>query len=467
VALSCASDGSLWTTGEQDGVWRLTPRGDRLQAVRLPISPELQSLAPLAILADRRGWVWLGTDLGVLVWNGHEWRHLSQESGLIWNDIDQSALAEDPDGSLWIGTSGGLSHLLHPEHVFDPQPLSISVTDMERGSQALGVGKKLVLPWAPLPLSIQISSPMMRNRSGLVFEYQMKGFDHGWIECQNGEAVFSGLPPGAYTFSARAVNSDLNAASESLEMQISVLSPWWRTWWMLALYVFGLAGLLWGLHRLYENHLVARGKELEALVSERTRELEASRAQLRMQASHDELTGMLNRKAILAALSIEMKRAVRDSMTIAVALVDLDHFKQINDVCGHLAGDEALRLFADAVRKAIRSYDHAGRYGGEEFLLVLSRIPRAEVKSRLIKLQGLISNLPFHWQDKEFKINCSAGVAVYSFSNSLCTMEALLSAADQSLYLAKASGRNRVVFSDARWPLGKVDHPREHRVSAS
>ncbi len=190
LTLSCARDGSLWTTGEQTGVWRLTPHGDRLQAQQLQVPPEMQSLAPLAILADRRGWIWLGTDLGVLVWNGHEWRHLSQESGLIWNDIDQGALAEDPDGSIWIGTSAGLSHLLHPEQVFDPQPIGISVAGIENGSQHLSDTNSLVLHWTPLPFAIQITSPTMRNRSELMFEYRMKGLHQAVRVAQVLAAIF-------------------------------------------------------------------------------------------------------------------------------------------------------------------------------------------------------------------------------------------------------------------------------------
>lgn len=452
LALSCAQDGSIWATGEQDGVWRFTPHGNRLQGWQLQIPLGLQSLAPLAILSDHRGWIWLGTDLGVLAWNGHEWRHLTRESGLMWNDVDQNALTEDQDGSLWIGTSGGLSHLLHPERVFDAQPISISITGVERNGKTLSGDADLVMRWAKEPLEIQISSPTMRNRSELVFQYQMSGLDSDWINSQNGEAAFYGLPPGDYLFSARAVNQALNAVSETQKIHISVLPPWWRSTWMITLGAFATLLLLWASHRWYEGHLLARSRELEALVAERTREVEASRAQLRIQASHDELTGMLNRKAILAALESEMKRAVRDSTTVAVALVDIDHFKQINDVCGHLAGDAALRRFADAVRHVIRSYDHAGRYGGEEFLLVLSRIPLPEIKARLNNLQRAISNISFQCKDNEFNINCSVGVAVYDLSNHLCTLESLLSAADQSLYKAKASGRNCVVFSDVCWP---------------
>jgi len=454
LSLSCAGDGSLWATGETDGVWRFAPQGGRLQARQLPIPPEFHSLAPLSILADRRGWIWIGTDLGVLAWNGREWRHLTRQSGLVWPDTDQNALAEDGDGSLWIGTSGGLSRLIHPEGVFQPQPIGIAVTAVRRGAQSPTAVKGLSLPWASEPLDIQISSPTMRNRSELLFEYRMQGLHDGWIQSPSGEAVFSGLPPGNYTFSARASNPALNAVSETLEMRISVLPPWWRTWEMLVLYALVPLGLLWCGHRLYDRHLLTRAEKLEMLVAERTHELEASRTQLRIQATRDELTGMLNRKAILAALEAEMKRAIRDSTTVGIALVDLDHFKRINDVCGHLAGDEALRVFADAVRRAIRGYDHAGRYGGEEFLLVLSHVPLGEIKPRLIDLQSSISNLRFTWQDREFVLNCSAGVSIYGLSNHRCSLEALISAADRSLYQAKAAGRNRVIFSDVGWPGG-------------
>ena len=469
LSLSCARDGSLWATGETDGVWRFVPQGGRLQAAQLPIPPEFHSLAPLSILADHRGWIWMGTDLGVLAWNGHEWRHLTRESGLVWPDVDQNALAEDRDGSVWIGTSGGLSHLIHPESVFVSQPIGITVTQIERGNQSLMLAKSLALPWTSEPLNIQISSPTMRNRSELVFEYRMQGLHSGWIQSQNGEAVFSSLPPGDYTFSARATNPALNAVSETLQMQISVLPPWWRSSWMLALYALALLCLLWGFNRFYEGHLLARSRELEALVSERTRELEASRAQLRIQATHDELTGMMNRKAVLAALASEMRRAVRDSTTVGVALVDLDHFKRINDVCGHLAGDEALRVFAESVRGAIRPYDHAGRYGGEEFLLVLSHVPLPDIKARLINLQRSISNLSFRWREHEFTINCSAGVSVYSLLNHRCSLEELLTAADQALYQAKASGRNRVVFGDDIGLGAKASAPQEeeHHSSAT
>jgi diguanylate cyclase (GGDEF)-like protein len=445
--LACGADGSMWATGLQTGTWRLTPSGSRVNAWQLAIPQEFQKLAPLAILADRRGWVWLGTDLGLVVWNGREWRHLTQESGLIWNDINKSTLTNGPDGSLWVETSGGLAHLVHPERVFDPRVLAISISGIVRGGQVYPAAQEITLPWASLPLRIHISSPATANRSDLIFKYRMEGLQPDWIETQDGMAVFSALPPGKYTFMAMASNSGLHAFSPTVKMDIRILSPWWRSYWFYTLCGLTFLLLLIAAVHLYARQLRANSRQLEKLVSERTRELEASREQLRIQATHDGLTGMLNRTAILRTMTAEMDRARRESRTVIVALVDLDHFKRVNDTHGHLTGDVALRWFAAAVGAAIRPYDHAGRYGGEEFLLVLTELPRDAIDQRLASLHAAISNLKICEHGVRFTLNCSIGATVFDPSDQAGSVESLLAIADRSLYAAKAQGRNRVVFS--------------------
>jgi len=446
LAVSCARDGAIWITGDQTGTWRLAADGVRMQASQLELPSELRTLAPLSILVDHRGWVWLGTDMGLVVWNGQNWRHLTQESGLIWNDVDEGMLREVADGSLWIGTSSGVSHLLHPERVFDTIPLTISLTEFNRGeTNYLGV-QQPTMPWGGSPLRFRISSPTMRNLSELVLKIRMVGYQPEWMETQTGNATFASLPPGKFTFMAMACNPSLNACSDPLKVDFEVLPPWWRTYWFYGLCALALLLFLAASIHLYSRQLRARSLRLETLVSERTRELEASREQLRIQATHDGLTGMLNRVAILRALTAETDRALRENRTIVVALVDLDHFKRINDRYGHLAGDEALRWFAAAVGAAIRAYDNAGRYGGEEFLLTLAEVPREAVEQRLVSLQNSISNLKICARGSEFTLNCSMGATVFDPSDGTATVESLLSIADDALYAAKAAGRNRVVL---------------------
>ena len=445
LSLSCAQNGAIWVTGDLTGTWRLTPSGQRLSAWKLELPPEMRTLTPLAIVADHRGWVWMGTDMGLLVWNGQSWRHLTQESGLIWNDVNQGIMREASDGSMWIGTSGGLSHLLHPEHVFDSIPLLASLTEIKRGdTNYLGLGQ-IKMTWAGPPLQFRVSSPTLRNLSELVLKIRMVGFQSDWMVTR-GNATFSRLPPGEFTFMAKVCNPDLNACSEPVQVGITVLPPWWRTYWCYGLCILAFLLLLALSVHLYARQLRARGRHLELLVSQRTRELEASREQLHIQATHDGLTGMLNRVAILRTLTAELERARREKRTVVVALIDLDYFKRINDEYGHLAGDEALRWFAAAVGAAIRLYDHAGRYGGEEFLLVLTEVPREAVEQRLTRLHKAISNLQINQRGVEFRLNCSMGATVFDPSDGPGSVESLLSIADQALYAAKAAGRNRVIF---------------------
>lgn len=455
LAVSCAAAGTLWVTGEQAGVWKLMEQGGRLRASHLELPPSLQSPAYLAILVDRRGWVWLGSDAGLAVWNGQNWRHLTEESGLIWNDISQGVLEEGPDGSLWIGTSGGLGHLLHPEHVFNPVPLAVSVTGIERGSQAYDAEHSLTLAWAATPLRFQFSSATMRNRSELAFQYRMDGLQTDWVESADGLAVYSALPPGEYEFEARVRNPALRTTSAPVKIGVRILAPWWRTNWFYGLCLMCLAMVLMAGDRLRARHMQKRRAELEEQVRQRTAELEVSREQLRIQAAHDGLTGLLNRTAVLRALALEMDRCRREKKTLVVALVDLDHFKQVNDKYGHMAGDEALRWFASAVGSAIRVYDHAGRYGGEEFLLVLAPVPQEAVEHRLNRLHAAISNLRISAGETGFTLNCSIGATAFDPAGTQGSIEALLSVADHALYEAKAAGRNRVIFRPANYREGE------------
>jgi diguanylate cyclase (GGDEF)-like protein len=445
-ALSCAADGVMWVVGSQGDIWRVTSSGDRLRAWQLESPPGLRNLFLLAILVDRRGWVWMGTDQGLLVWNGQSWRHLTQESGMIWNDVNEGVMREAPDGSLWIATSGGLSHMLHPERVFDAIPLTVSLTEVRRGDTSYIGVPQITLPWAGPPLLFRISSPAMRNRSELALKIRMVGFQSEWMETRDGNATFASLPAGNYTFMAMACNPALNACSTPLQLDIRILPPWWRTYWFYVDCILAFLLLLIVAVHLYERQLRAKSRHLEALVSERTRELEASREQLRVQATHDGLTGMLNRTAVLRMLTAEMDRARRESRSVILALVDLDNFKRINDTHGHMAGDDALRWFAAAVGAAIRPYDHAGRYGGEEFLLVLTELPREVVEQRLTRLHAAISNLQVCGRGAKFTLNCSMGATVFDPSDQAGSVESLLVIADRALYAAKAEGRNRVVF---------------------
>ncbi len=455
IALSCAESGELWVTGQRIGVWRLRPSGDHLVPWHLEFPAELHGLEAYSILACRHGLLWLGTDQGLLGWNGSTWRHLSQESGMIWNDVDEWGLTEAADGSVWVGTSGGLAHLLHPEHVFDPVALPIAITGLYRGTDEYPLGDRLDLPWTTLPLRLQLSSPTVRNRSDLVFRYQIGGLQSDWTESRDGLVVLSGVPPGDYNIAATAFNSSLNATSGNVRLHLLIRPPWWRKAWFITLTAIILGFLIALATRLYARKIRNRSHHLEALVRQRTKELEESRELLRIQATFDGLTGMLNRSAILQELNKQIANARKNGKPLILALTDVDHFKQVNDTYGHLTGDDALRRFASALRFSIRTSDSVGRYGGEEFLIILNDVPPAFAESRIAHLHKAISSLRVRVGEDEIRINCSIGATVFDPLTGDSDAETLLAIADNALYQAKAAGRNRVAFSGTAIAAGK------------
>jgi diguanylate cyclase (GGDEF)-like protein len=172
-------------------------------------------------------------------------------------------------------------------------------------------------------------------------------------------------------------------------------------------------------------------------------ELVAARESMRHAATHDSLTGLMNRGEILSLLKRELERARRERKPVGVVLGDIDHFKGVNDTLGHLFGDEALREIGRRLRAQLRAYDGVGRYGGEEFLMVLPTCDLPGALARADELRQIIAGAPVLCSGAERSITMSMGVTVSS-SGEKTPVEVLLSQADAGLYLAKERGRNRI-----------------------
>ena len=174
-------------------------------------------------------------------------------------------------------------------------------------------------------------------------------------------------------------------------------------------------------------------------------ELLKAREALREQATHDGLTGLLNRTTILEKLDDELSRAVRTGTPVSVLMTDLDRFKSINDTHGHLAGDAVLREAARRLKAAARRYDSVGRYGGEEFLVVLPGCDASDAALQAERMREAIGGTPFLAPSQPISVTASLGVACVSH----CAPEVLVREADDALYEAKEQGRNRVVVHAA------------------
>ena len=176
-----------------------------------------------------------------------------------------------------------------------------------------------------------------------------------------------------------------------------------------------------------------------------TKSLRADRERLREQATHDPLTGLWNHSTILEALAAEFSRASREGVAVSVLMVDLDHFKRVNDTYGHAAGDQVLKETACRLRTAVRQYDLVGRVGGEEFLIVL---PHCTAQGAAVigeRIRACIGEAPIETSKGALQITGSIGVATWT-PDDQAAPGALLQTADKALYRAKHGGRNRVEY---------------------
>lgn len=168
----------------------------------------------------------------------------------------------------------------------------------------------------------------------------------------------------------------------------------------------------------------------------------AAREEMRFHATHDLLTGIDNREVVIDAMNRESSRQLREGRAFGIVLLDLDHFKSVNDTFGHLAGDVVLKEAALRMKQAVRPYDTVGRWGGEEFLAV---VPSSDTEGTLAlaeRIREAIQSTPVTTQAGDVRVTASCGVAASTESNRL-DPQTLLRLADEALYRAKEHGRNR------------------------
>ncbi|NII12093.1 diguanylate cyclase [Oleiagrimonas sp. C23AA] len=452
VDVATTPDGRLWLASDDRGLgWASLSDGADLK-VHAVHDQLLAHTALYALEVDGDGRLWAGSDAGMDVRTRHGWRRLDREDGLAWNDMSPGAFHVDADGSIWIGTSGGVSHLLDPATLIPDAMTAPVMLSARYGHRMLQGRSASALPWNGEALSVNLARTGLAHPGSQQLQYRLleAGETSAPWESTRLQAVrFAALRAGNYQFQARWQDPALRAHSPAIALSIAITPPWWRSRWAWAAYGLLVLAAFWWLARLRHAHLLRRQAELERLVEERTRALqadkhalEAARQALQYEASHDALTGLLNRGAVVEALVDAMVGHAGDRRPLAVALIDLDHFKRINDTYGHLAGDAVLVQGAQKLRQLVGSGVALGRYGGEEFLLVW---PGLDLREDLEALFAPVIEAIYLDGDTRLAVTCSIGVAWARHGDDVSS---LLRRADEALYRAKQTGRARVVQAD-------------------
>ena len=463
---------TLWIGGS-GGLYRLGMTNGRItSSVRFDAS-QIGDNAVLAVHVDRSGRVWVGTGNGVSAYDGTRWVSADTTTGLVWDDVSQNGISEDPDGTIWVATGNGLSHLLHPERLFQTAAPDVALQDVRLGGRRLTGGR---VPFTTAPLTLTLGTTDYASEDQIRFRYRMTGVDGDWVNATSAQIRYASVPPGTHTLIVGADNPLTHLSAMTQSIRITMGWPWWKRWWaelgegLLAIGTV-CAAASWHTARYERNQ-----RQLERLVVLRTRELEIrtdeieqarrrvedqatllqkQAAALRLQTMRDGLTGLLNRVTIERQLA-ETLRATDQRRECAVALLDIDHFKQINDRHGHLRGDQVLRDAARRIAGQLGPKDAAGRYGGEEFIVVLDdRDGRAA--ERLLALHERIRGECFLIGETPERVTVSIGLAWLRPNDG---WESLVGRADKALYAAKRAGRDRIVEEETPRPRrATVDGP--------
>ncbi len=356
-----------------------------------------------------------------------------------------------PDGRLWYATAAGATSI-DPGHStpYAGEP-EAEIESLSVDGKPVSLARNVVLKKGEHDLQVNFTAPDFIAANHLRFRYRLQGFDSVWNDAgSRRQAIYTHLPPGDYTLQVQA--QDGQGWPHHSSTLMFMLPPYfWQTAWFRVLGGISILLAGYGVYRVRVYSLRHRGKVLQECVVQRTAELqeairqaEAAQQKLREQATLDSLTRLWNRSHIFELLQREATRAEREHLDLCVLMLDVDHFKHINDTLGHLGGDRVLEQIAAILVEQTREYDYAGRYGGEEFLVVLCNCTLATGMRRSEAIRAAIASAHVEYDGTVIPVTASFGVAEVVQGRSI---EHALKDADLALYRAKHSGKNRVCSS--------------------
>ncbi len=284
-----AKDDSIWIGyREPYGVSRVTFDGARFSVRTFTEKDGLGSDKALFVGADVAGRIWYGSDRGVDFYNGVRWRHYDQQDGLIWDDCDAASFLADPDGSVWIGTSGGLSHF-RPAASPAFAPPAVEITEANIGGHPIDMSQPVRVNHGHAPLLAFFAALTFVDERTVRSRYRLAGFADEWVETSLRQLEYANLPPGKYTLEVEARGSDGEWSQNPARMSLEVLPLWWETWWARLGVCGGLFLAVWSYVWSRERRYRKEQQRLASAVDQRTRELRVEKAQIERKNAEIEL----------------------------------------------------------------------------------------------------------------------------------------------------------------------------------
>ena len=409
------------------------------------------------IVPDELGRVWLSTNRGLAAYDPatRSVRTFRRSHGLQGDEFNFGAYFRGRDGTVFFGGPNGYNSFVPERLHFNTLPPRIALTEVlkantpvSRTPEAL---TRLALGFRDNVLTLRFAALDFTGTKENRYQYRLDGFNDRWIDAGNvGQATYTNLNGGRYTFRVRAANSDGVWNERGLGIDLQVDPPPWQTWWARTIYGLVIAGIIlavwlwqrWRVEReaAYARRLRREVEDRTAELDERNRAMELANKQLREASITDPLTGLGNRRCLRDTM-VESASA-QDAAPSVLMIVDLDHLKPINDQYGHDGGDAVINRIAEILRHLFRSADLIVRWGGDEFVVWCRGCDLETASALAERVRVAVAKCIFHVGDGAVaRTSCSIGFATVPFipqAPELLDWEQSLNLADMALYRAKS-----------------------------
>lgn len=348
------------------------------------------------------------------------------------------------DGSLWFATAKGVSTVKPARLTASTEialPTIIENINVDGKPIALPLlGESVFIPPGVSRLSFHYAGLSFIMPQRLNFQTRLVGFNDSWVNRQHMTgAEYTNLPPGEYTFMVRASYPNAQWQDNQQVVHIVIQSFFWqKAHFKFAVFVFFLM-VIYGVYKYRLYHYKQIEIELTNRVEKQTQDLQTQANAFAYQATHDQLTDMPNRRAFDSWLAHNFATYKQQQRPLAIAILDIDHFKRINDNWSHIVGDKVICTIATILKNGCHENQHIARWGGEEFTIVFPDKTALQAKEICETLRKSIEHYDFSAFGEGLNVTASFGL---SDSTSVGDYDRLLSRADQALYKAKNSGRN-------------------------
>lgn len=437
ISLLEDSRGNLWVGTRDAGINIYDPETGNFTHIN--VNDGLPSATISSIVEDDKGNIWVTTVNGIarIDSDTRAITVFNRSHGLISNNFNRDATFKDRHGNLYVGSIAGFS-VFHPDDVaIESTPPPVVITRFKLLGKTVPINgpdkllpqsitetTELTLDYHHIMFSFDFAALSYRSPAYNEYAYMLEGFDTDWHYIGNQRtATYTNINPGRYIFRVKAANRDGVWNENGAAIAIVITPPLWRTWWAYLGYALLFVTVMAMLNK-YKN-------------------LRIKSNIYRILSATDPLTGTSNR-AGMAQVAEEVFAKRTHQASVGLLVIDIDHFKRINDIRGHDSGDRVLKEFAALINATIRLGDSFARWGGEEFVLLCPHSHREGITALAEKIRRVVAEHCFEQDYAELHITVSIGAACATADESF---ETLFKRADMALYEAKAAGRNRVIFA--------------------